>query len=824
MKQWMQHKAVRIAAWVLLIFLCLCLITLICVQGYISVHKKELLAKVHEQLNGRLRGKITIEDMDVNAWRHFPRIEVALKGVSLVDSVYHKPLLTAGNISTRIGIFDVTGGRTIIRLLKLTNGRFHLFTDTTGYSNKYLLGLKPRPVTDTGARKKLEIREVVLQNMDVLIEDAVKGKRFGALFNSMDAKVNVKDTLVLLDVREDIQVKGLGFNLEKGSYLTDKRMEGRWRISFNTASGQLSFPATRVKFNKQPILIEGNFFLTDSNPRFRLGISAEKLKYADGAALLTSRLQQKLLLVNLDKPLDVAVSVSGGLKGGSRPLINVSWKVKDNRLITPVAALDSCSFTGFYTNEVVKGLPLTDENSRIVVKEFAGKWGAAVFKGSTSTLTNLANPELAFDLYSDCSFPALNDQFGLRSMKFMEGRAKIELHYKGPPLVKNAAFLHNVKGSLEVQNGAVYYEARDLLFTECNGKLAFAADSLELNQLTCKLGENKFTVNIDGKEIGSLGDDGPHAATISCSVYTPSLNLADFRHLFKAGKKKVAKKEKSAAKTTHAMLRFDEALEQGSLQLHIRADAIKLNRFTASGLNGDLIFRQDNWQLQKVSVQHAGGSMFLKGDVRHLDNNERHDASIYMTMHDMDVRKVFYAFDNFGQKSITYNHLRGKLNSTANLRLGLNDKGDIVPNSMNGSVWFSLRNGALINHEPVQKIQQFVFKDRDMKNISFAVIEDSLIIKNNEIEIRRMEIHSSVMTLFVEGIYSLADKTDISIQVPLHNFLSREDEKNPRNKGVEARNGPSIYLRAKSDVKGNIKLGLDLFKKFRKRKKDKEKE
>jgi hypothetical protein len=405
-------------------------------------------------------------------------------------------------------------------------------------------------------------------------------------------------------------------------------------------------------------------------------------------------------------------------------------------------------------------------------------------------------------------------------MRFVEGQAKLELHYKGP-LVKDASFVHSITGKLALQNGAVHYEARDLLFTHCNGEIQFGADSLQVKQLQCMVGNNQFTVNIDGKEMGGIAAEDPHKATISCSVYTPSLDLADFRHLFKGRKKTTAERKQGSQKTTRAMLSFDEILEKGSLHVSIKADAIKLNHFTASALTGDILFRHDDWQLQKIAVQHAGGSMLLKGDIQHLENGSRHKANISMVLKEVDVRKVFYAFDNFGQKGITYNNLQGKLNTTARLELALNDQGDIVPNSMNGKVWFSLLDGALINHEPVQRIQKFVFKDRDMRNITFAALQDSLIITNDEIEIRRMEIHSSVMTLYVEGVYSLKDKTDISIQVPLHNFLARGSEKEPQNKGTRTRMGPSIYLRAKSDLKGNIKLGLDLFKKFRKRNKEK---
>ena len=824
MKEWMTYKAVRIAAWILLVFTGLLLVLMACVQVYISAHKTDLLARIHQELNKRLQGKVTIKGMDVNVWHHFPKVEIILNDVSLKDSLYHQPLLQVKEASTRIGLFDITGKSTSIRMVKLANGSFHVFTDSTGYSNKYLLQLKPRPVTDTAARKKLMIDEVVLENVTALAEDAIKNKRFEVVFNKLNTRIRYRDSLIQLDMKENVLIKGLGFNLERGSYLTNKRMEGKWKILYNTTTKTLSVAETKINFDKQPIVLKAGFVFGDSAPRFNLDIKANKIQYKQGASMLTERLQQKLLLVNLEKPIDVAVTITGGLKGGSRPLVDVQWKAVDNRLVTPVALLDSCSFSGSYTNERNPDSPRTSENSQIVIKDFRGKWGAAVFKGSTTTLTNLAEPVFAFDLYSDCSFPALNDQFGLKSMQFLEGQAKIELHYKGP-LVKDASFLHSISGRLALQNGAVHYEAKDLLFTDCNGEIQFGADSLQVKELQCKLGKNQFTVNVEGKEIGSLATDDLHKAVINCAVYTPSLNLADFRHLFKSNKKSGARRNIVKKKGTRGMFSFDEILEKGSLRLNIKADAIQLNHFSASNLTGDILFRREDWQLQKVFVQHAGGSLSLKGEVRHLEESGRHQANIAMVLKDVDVRKVFYAFDNFGQKGITHNNLQGKLNTNANLRLALNDRGDIVPGSMNGNVWFSLRDGALINHEPVQRIQKFVFKDRDMRNITFAALQDSLIIVDDEIEIRRMEIHSSVMTLFVEGIYSLKDKTDISIQVPLHNFLSRSKEKEPENKGVSSRNGPSIYLRAKSDIKGNIKLGLDLFKKFRKRNKDdKEKE
>jgi hypothetical protein len=80
-----------------------------------------------------------------------------------------------------------------------------------------------------------------------------------------------------------------------------------------------------------------------------------------------------------------------------------------------------------------------------------------------------------------------------------------------------------------------------------------------------------------------------------------------------------------------------------------------------------------------------------------------------------------------------------------------------------------------------------------------------------------MEIESTVLTLFVEGIYDLKGKSDISIQVPLSNLKKREDDYKLENKGADAKGGASIFLRGQPGDDGNIKFKLDVFKRLRKK-------
>ena len=77
-----------------------------------------------------------------------------------------------------------------------------------------------------------------------------------------------------------------------------------------------------------------------------------------------------------------------------------------------------------------------------------------------------------------------------------------------------------------------------------------------------------------------------------------------------------------------------------------------------------------------------------------------------------------------------------------------------------------------------------------------------------------VEQDDEIVVLFVEGVYGLKGfDTDLVIQVPFSNLSSPDKGESPKNKGVKAKVGPGVLLRAKSDENGKVKLGLTLSKK-----------
>jgi len=79
-----------------------------------------------------------------------------------------------------------------------------------------------------------------------------------------------------------------------------------------------------------------------------------------------------------------------------------------------------------------------------------------------------------------------------------------------------------------------------------------------------------------------------------------------------------------------------------------------------------------------------------------------------------------------------------------------------------------------------------------------------------------MEIESTVISMYVEGIYSMKGATDMSIQIPLRNLKKRKADYIPENSGIDKKGGPSLFMRGRPGPDGNIQFKPDLFHTYKK--------
>jgi hypothetical protein len=297
----------------------------------------------------------------------------------------------------------------------------------------------------------------------------------------------------------------------------------------------------------------------------------------------------------------------------------------------------------------------------------------------------------------------------------------------------------------------------------------------------------------------------------------PVMNLGSFLFLLKSKESGSRQLEKKSTLQGVAD-KIDDFIEHGRLQVKLDAGRLIYKKFEARNVLVDVTLLNDRYIINNVSMDHSGGHIALKGSL--LSKTYSHQANLESHLDNVNVSKVFADFDNFGQDGLTAESIEGKLSADITASMEMTNEGRVIPSTIVSQVDFSLKDGALNNYEPIKKLQRLVFKKRNFDNIRFAELKDRLEINNQEVKINRMEIQSTVMSMFVEGIYNKkGTTTDLSIQVPLSNLKKRDEDYEPANIGVDKKGGRSIFIRGKPGEDGNIKFKLDLFNKYNKEKK-----
>lgn len=788
---------------------------------YIKANKAKIIKQLTEQVSNKLNGKLIIGDADVSLFKKFPRIAIVIKDISLTDSMYalHKhTFFSAKEVFVNLNIYKLIKKDQPLTGLSLRNANIYFYTDTSGYTNTYLLkGKKDSAGGPKRTSDEINLKNIGLENVRFVLDDRKREKLHDFDVKDLTVKLNDADGYLNMNADADILINSMAFNLPKGTFLKGATFVGDFKLKYGKETQVLSFDSIDVKIAGRPFNLSGKFDLGDKNPAFSLNVYARKILYEDVKKLLPVRIAKSLSMVSLDKPIIVgSAKLKGPLRGGE-PYILANWTVENSNMTTPFLDFEDASFKGYFNNEVMIGLPRYDPNSIISVNNFKGKWRGLPVSSNKIEILNLEIPTLTCDMQSAFPLADLNEIIPTNSLQLTSGNAAILLNYKGP-IEKNNNTNSFLNGNISFKNGTMVYAPRNVELKNLNGLLLFTNSDVYIQNLQGIVLNNKIVMNGTAKNILTLINTAPNNVKIDYNIFSPDLNLNAFTYLLKKRNAVVRKTTTNKKSFGDMALKIDNVLEKGIIDLTLNAGKISYKKFNANNLNASITLLQDRYIINNVSMQTAGGSMNINGQLLNSSQNY-HTANVNVTLNEVDVKKIFTAFSNFGQEGITANNLEGQLTAKVNTSVNINDEGAVLPSSVKGIVDFSLKNGALNNYEPIKKIQNFIFKKRDFDNIRFAELKDKLEINNGDIKMNKMEIQSTVLSLFVQGVYSKKSGTDLSIQIPLNNLKKRDEDYNPVNIGTDKKAGRSIYLRGKTGSDGNVSFKLDLFNKFEKDKK-----
>ncbi|MES3017161.1 MAG: AsmA-like C-terminal region-containing protein [Bacteroidota bacterium] len=787
------------------VLICLVLILWIGIAAYVYSNKKTLLRTVTEQLNEDLNGKLTIGAMEPSLIRGFPGISVGLENVLLRDSLWerHKhDLLKAKDVFIKIDLFSIVTGSPTIKDIRISNGDIYLFTDSAGLRNTDIF--KKRDTTGRGgggARKR--INRVMLDNVRLTIDDKLKNKLFKFNIDDLLGSIKYNRNGWAGSVNLKTKVESFSFNLKRGSFLKNKILNMDLDISYDDEIHLLTIPDQEISIDDTDLYIGGQFKFAPNSSDFKLNIKAPSILYAEALTFLSPHITSKLKRYTIKKPINVKASLVGKLKRGGEPLINASWIVVDNELSMAGETITDANFTGSYSNQWIKGGPRNDPNSVIVFNNMTGNYYDIPFMADSVRISDLKNPVFTGRFRSSFPLTKLNNVFGGSTFLFNEGKAELDLVYKAP-FNQNDKGQRFIYGSIHVHTARATYKPRNLSLNNMQLVMNFKGRDLYIDNLKLKSGSSSIAMAGVVRNFSNLYYSDPEKMLINWQISSPQINLNEFM-VFLA-RRKAGGGSGSSNQVKKMSGNLERILAQASMAMNLNINKVIYKKFVATDVRGGITLKQSGIMMNNLSLKQGGGSVNVSGNIDQTGSVNR--FNIDSKINNVNVERLFYAFDNFGQDAITSQNLRGTFFGGTSVSGSMNENGSIVPRSFRGNITFDIRNGALVNFEPMKKLGVFAFPKRNFSDIRFTSLKNTLNIQGNKVIIPPMEIRSTVLNIFLDGVYSFTTGTNIAIKIPLRNpgKVEAEDAKlTARERDLK---GIVINLRALDGENGKVRFRL----------------
>jgi hypothetical protein len=816
-------KALRISIRILAVLIAIILLAFIGGWIYLKEHKKEVISFIESEAKKGLNGgTLHIGDISIGFKHTFPRLAFTIDTLTLRDSLWaqhHHDLIAATRVYATLDFFKLIIGKINIGRVQLENPHIYIYTDTTGYTNTSLFKKNNPPKKD--APKNLDYPILEINDGSLTIDKKDANKFFGYDINSLECNIhgNPENEALKIDVALDCIIQRMTFNPEKGPYLEGKSVIGEFRIEFNKDSKILQFEKIKLAVDRQPFVFTGKFYLAEVPTPFLLSWETNNLPFRKATSFLATNIRLKL------DPYDISGTIThltGSMDNSEpeykTPLIHLRLNVENKSITTPIVNLNNTTFTATFNNEEIKGKGHEDSNTVMHFSPLKSDWEQIDFNCDSVVIRDLIHPKMNIHIVSNFQLQNINNLLDENTLAFTTGTGKINMSYSGS-LEKTYDSSRSITGTFRMDSAGLNYIPRNLQFVNGQGNVRFQNKDIYIEQLSLHSGNSDLLMNGKIKSVFYLINQKNTKLTIDWNVRSNKLNLNDFTSYLKQAKVKATPKTKKSS-LAQSLTQFTALLESANFNLDLGAKQLIYKKFNADNLIATLEMNDNAINLKKIRLQHAGGSISIQGLLQNLPASN--PFSFKAQLQNVNVSKIFYAFNNFGLKSPTDKNIGGTLTADVTMQGGLTTKAQIIPDELKGFVKFNLHDGQLVNFEPVQKIQQTVFKSRNFSDIQFADLHDLLEINGENIMINRMEIRSTVITMFVEGMYNTKTGPDLSIQVPLSNLKANKDSVLV-NKGIFSKTGVSARLRAQKGDDGKIKISWDPFNKAGKQMKKKAK-
>ncbi|MCH6200082.1 membrane biogenesis protein [Aquiflexum sp. LQ15W] len=321
-------------------------------------------------------------------------------------------------------------------------------------------------------------------------------------------------------------------------------------------------------------------------------------------------------------------------------------------------------------------------------------------------------------------------------------KGSLDLHYDGK--FKSADFyLSSLDGKFKIHPLQLY---------DFKGRLHYENDYLTMEDFGGRMGESDFNFKL-GYFLGE--PDSLHVRTNYFSLKSNALNLDELMAF-----------QGIDVDTNHQEAFNVFELPFSDMSFEAAISKLNYHNFWLEDFHAVARTTKNHYiHLDTLSLRAADGSLAIKG---YFNGSDPKHIYFHSTMEakKLDLDKLLFKFENFGQDYLINENLHGRVSGTIKSKfLVYPDLTPIIDKS-EADMDLTVYQGSLVNFAPLSAMSSF-FSDKNLNNVRFDTLKNTFELKEGILFIPRMNINSSLGFIELSGKQSLDMNMDYFIRIPL---------------------------------------------------------
>jgi len=720
------------------------------------------------ELNKRLNTEIVVQDVEndiqFSIFKKFPYASVSFSNVKIMDAIKTKKtkgtLLEASTLSLQFSILDVLFGKYKIKKIEAEEGNINIKIYKNRSDNYHFW----KPSTDTAASDfALDLQKIMLDNMGLSYADYGLKQDFKVFAKDvmLKGKISEKDYTLNIDGNLFVYI----IKLDKDIYLSNQNADLDVTLYINTDEKSVSFKEGGISIGKLLFDITGIINYAGSNTLLDLRVEGKNMKIQSLINEMPSQFKSFFNDYEFKGDFRFLALIKGYSGKSANPLVSVSFGLKDGNITQKQNSitLSHVNFDADYTN----GSGHNSETTRLSVTGFNSQLNDGTISGSI-VISNFYKPKVDLKLSANLD---LKDVFLFVKTDTVESASgKIILQTNINGIIESAGgftvkdFVASTStGTLEVQNAEIVLKGGQHKFSGLEGTFTFSNNDIETGQFRGRYMSSDFILHGRFKNIIPYLFIENQSLMIDAGILSNNIDMGEIL------------KYSSSKKDTVYRLELPDNVDF-SLSLDVRNFTFK--KFTATNITGKVTMKNKQFVAKDISLRAMNGKIGFSGLVDGTTPGKlliSCDASI----HKVDIQRLFGEMENFGQKSMQDKNLKGTLSANVQFASVWSSTFIVEKPTIYAKATIAIENGALINYEPLSGLSKYL-KNRDLKNVSFETMKNTIEIKDQMINIPEMEINSSAIDFKVNGTHGFDQKIDYHLGVLISQLGNGTNKQNDR--------------------------------------------